>query len=148
MSRAYLTRSISFSAAHRYHRPDWTDEENRRVFGACHNPHGHGHNYTLQVTVSGRIDPATGFSADLALLDELLQREVKERLDHQHLNHAIEEFRDGGLIPTCENIVTLLWPRIEKGLPAGTRLIRLRLHEDPLLSVDYYGGRAAPGDPG
>lgn len=140
MNTAYLTRQVRFAAAHRYHRPDWSDEENRRVFGACNNPHGHGHTYLLEVTVEGEIDPETGFSVDLALLDQLLEEEVVRRLDHQHINHAIEEFRYGGSIPTTENIVAYLWPRLAAGIPAPARLYRLRLYEDPTLYVDYFGG--------
>jgi 6-pyruvoyltetrahydropterin/6-carboxytetrahydropterin synthase len=143
---AYLTRTVAFSAAHRYYRPDWSDDENRRVFGPCSNPHGHGHNYVLEVTVQGSIDPVTGYSVDLGELDTLLRREVTAPLDHQHLNHAVPEFREGGRIPTCENILSWLWPRIAGGLPAAVRLIRLRLHEEPALRVDYYGGASAPGD--
>jgi 6-pyruvoyltetrahydropterin/6-carboxytetrahydropterin synthase len=146
MSVAYLTRSVTFSAAHRYYRPDWSDDENRRTFGACANPFGHGHNYVLEVTVRGTIDPDTGYAIDLGVLDDLLQREVLRPLDHQHLNHAVAEFREGARIPTCENIVAWLWPRIALGLPQGARLIRLRLHEEPSLQVDYYGGQPAPAD--
>jgi len=140
MKTAYLTRQVRFAAAHRYHRPDWSDEENRRVFGACNNPHGHGHTYLLEVMVEGEIDPETGFSVDLALLDRILEEEVVRRFDHQHINHAIEEFRYGGSIPTTENIVAYLWPRIAPRIPAPARLHRLRLYEDPTLYVDYYGG--------
>lgn len=146
MPVAYLTRSIAFAAAHRYYRPDWSDAENRRVFGACSNPHGHGHNYLLEVTVRGSIDPATGYSIDLGALDTLLRNEVAVPLDHQHLNHAVAEFREGGRIPTCENILAWLWPRLAAGLPADARLVRLRLHEDPSFRVDYYGGGPARAD--
>lgn len=140
MSLAYLTRIVRFAAAHRYHRPEWSEEENRRVFGACAGLHGHGHTYVLEVMVGGRIDPVTGFSVDLDALDAVLQREVVEPLDHSHLNHAVAEFAEGGLVPTCENILALLWPRIAQALPDGARLERLRLHEDPTLFVDYFGG--------
>jgi 6-pyruvoyltetrahydropterin/6-carboxytetrahydropterin synthase len=146
MATAFLTRETAFSAAHRYHRPDWTDERNRAVFGACNNPHGHGHNYRLVVTVEGSIDPETGFSADLGVLDALL-RDVVAPLDHQHLNHAVPEFRDGGRIPTSENILLYLWPRIASGVASGmtspeARLHRLRLYEDATLYVDYFGDAA------
>ena len=139
MATATLTRRIAFSAAHRYHRPDWSEAENRRVFGACTNPVGHGHNYLLDVAVSGTIDPVTGFSVDLSALDALLEREIKGRLDHQHINHAVPEFQDGGLIPTCENLLAWMWPILEAGLPAGARLVRLRLREDRDLWVDFHG---------
>ncbi|HEX7049279.1 MAG TPA: 6-carboxytetrahydropterin synthase [Longimicrobiales bacterium] len=147
MSVAYLTRSVRFAAAHRYHRPDWSDERNRRVFGACNNPHGHGHTYTLEATVRGRIDPETGFSVDLVMLDRVLDEHVVRVFDHQHINHAVKAFAEGGLIPTSENLLAYLWPRLSAALPDGVTLHRLRLYEDPTLFVDYMGGReegAAP----
>ncbi|MGH7468034.1 MAG: 6-carboxytetrahydropterin synthase [Longimicrobiales bacterium] len=140
MSNVQLTRRVSFNAAHRYYRPEWSEAENRRVFGSCANPHGHGHNYVLEVTVSGEIDPRTGFSVDLTTLDALLEREVVQRVGHQHLNHVLPEFQEGGLIPTSENILALFWPRIVAGLPEGVKLVRLRLHEDPTFYVDYAKG--------
>lgn len=142
MPSAFLTRSISFAAAHRYFRDDWSEERNRAVFGACANPHGHGHNYRLEVMVQAMVAADTGFSTDLAQLDALLHTAVVVPLDHQHLNHAVPEFATGGVVPTCENILVWLWPRIVNGLPAGARLHRLRLHEDDRLFVDYYGDGA------
>lgn len=134
----YLTRTVRFSAAHRYFRPDWSEEENRRVFGACANPHGHGHNYLLEATVAGEPDPVTGFSVDLGELDGILGVEVREVLDHQHLNHVVPEFAFGANIPTTENLVIWIWNRLEHRVP-GARLVKLRLREDPDLYVDYYG---------
>lgn len=144
MNTAYLTRAVRFAAAHRYHRPEWSEEENRRVFGACANPHGHGHSYTLEATVRGKIDPVTGFSVDLAALDRILDEHVVRVFDHQHLNHAVETFAYGAEIPTTENLAAHLWSRIEPALPSGVTLHRLRLHEDPSLFVDYFGGMEAP----
>ena len=138
MPRMQLTRRVRFSAAHRYHRPDWSDARNREVFGPCANPHGHGHDYLLEVTVEGEVDPVTGFSVDLGMLDAVLREEVVEPLDHQHLNHVVPEFAPGGLIPTTENILLLAWRRIEPRL-SGARLVRLRLHENPDLYVEYEG---------
>lgn len=139
METARLTRTVRFSAAHRYFRADWSDARNRDVFGACSNPHGHGHNYRLEVTVQAPIAADTGFSADLAELDTILREEVTERLDHRHLNHAVPEFGEGGRIPTCENILRLLWPRIAARISAPARLWRLRLREDEDLWVDLGG---------
>lgn len=144
MKIAYLTRRTRFAAAHRYWRPDWSLEDNHRVFGACANPHGHGHNYLLEVTVAAEIDADTGYSADLPVLDAILDREIVQRFDHQHINHAIPEFGDGGLIPTCENILAFGWPRILQALPSTMTLHRLRLHEDETFFVDYFGGVAVP----
>jgi 6-pyruvoyltetrahydropterin/6-carboxytetrahydropterin synthase len=139
MSTAYLTRRIRFAAAHRYYRDDWSVERNRQVFGPCSNEHGHGHGYRLEVTVAAVVDAETGFSVDLAVLDRLLHEEVVEPLDHQHLNHAVDVFRTG-VIPTTENILIWLWPRILRRLPQPARLHRLRLYEDDDLYVDYFGG--------
>lgn len=148
MRWSYLTRKTRFSAAHRYHRPEWDDARNREVFGRCGNPHGHGHNYVLEVTIAAPIDPLTGFSIDLGALDALLDREVTQPLDHQHLNHAIDAFTEGQLVPTSENLTAYLWPRLVAGLPAGVRLVRLRLHEDETFFVDYFGGGDGPDSPG
>jgi 6-pyruvoyltetrahydropterin/6-carboxytetrahydropterin synthase len=139
MPRANLTRKTQFAAAHRYWRPEWSAQENQRVFGACANPHGHGHNYRLEVTVSARIDAQTGFSANMPELDDIIEREVRSVLDHQHLNHAVPEFAEGGLIPTSENILLWCWPRLKQALPAAMELKRLRLHEDESFYVDYFG---------
>jgi 6-pyruvoyltetrahydropterin/6-carboxytetrahydropterin synthase len=138
MPRMQLTRRVRFSAAHRYHRSDWSDARNREVFGPCANPHGHGHDYLLEVTVEGEVDPVTGFSVDLGMLDGVLREEVVEPLDHQHLNFVVPEFAPGDQIPTTENILALLWRRIEPRL-APARLVRLRLHENPDFYVEYEG---------
>ncbi len=141
---AYLTRVIRFSAGHRYSRPEWSDERNQAVFGPCANPHGHGHNYTLEVTVAGIPDPITGFAVDLSVLDTILRQEILSRLDHQNLNFTIPEFEEGGSIPTTENLVIWIWRRIEPKIPV--RLVRLRLYEDPTLFVDYFGEVPSPDD--
>lgn len=133
-----LTRRVRFSAAHRYHRPDWSDARNREVFGPCANPHGHGHDYLLEVTVEGEVDPATGFSVELGALDAVLREEVVEPLDHQHLNFVVPEFAPGALIPTTENLLLLIRRRIQPRLGAA-RLVRLRLHENPELYVECTG---------
>jgi 6-pyruvoyltetrahydropterin/6-carboxytetrahydropterin synthase len=116
----YLTRKIEFSASHLYHNPALSAEENRRVFGKCNNPHGHGHNYVLEVTVAGEPDPATGMVLDLKELKEILQREVSDR------------------IPTCENIASVIWRLLEPKIPRG-HLHQVRLYETPDLFVDCYG---------
>jgi 6-pyruvoyltetrahydropterin/6-carboxytetrahydropterin synthase len=143
MRTAHLTRRVTFAAAHRYWREDWTEERNREVFGPCANPHGHGHSYALEVTVSGRVDEETGFCVDLGLLDGVLRDSVVRVLDHQHINHAVPEFGPGGRVPTTENLAAWAWPRIEARLPAGVRLHRVRLREDETLYVDYFGDGGA-----
>lgn len=146
MSHAYLTRRVTFAAAHRYWRDDWPEERNRATFGLCANPHGHGHNYALEATIEGRIDPETGFSVSLTAVDEALRAAVVEPLDHQHVNHAVAAFGPGGQVPTTENLAAWAWPRIVDRLPGGARLHRLRLREDETLWVDYYGGARESGD--
>ena len=133
----YLTRKIEFSAAHLYHNPAFSDEENRRIFGKCNNPNGHGHNYVLEVTVGGEADPATGMVLDLKELKEILEREVMERMDHRFLNYEVPEL--AGQIPTCENVAAVIWRLLEPKIYARASLTRVRLWESPDLYVDCYG---------
>lgn len=131
-----LTRKLEFSAAHFYHNPKFSAEENRRIFGKCNNPHGHGHNYALEVTVAGEPDPETGMILDLNELKRILDREVMARFDHRHLNHDVPEL--AGKIPTCEEIAATLWRILEPKIDSDSRarLERIRLHESPDLFVD------------
>ncbi|GGH11789.1 6-pyruvoyl trahydropterin synthase family protein [Silvibacterium dinghuense] len=131
-----LTRKAEFSAAHYYWNPAWSEEENLRRFGKCANRNGHGHNYTLEVTVAGEIDPATGFVVDLKQLKEVLEREVVSVYDHRHLNLEVPEFATA--VPTTENIAIAVWKRLEGKIP-GARLYRVRVYELPELFADYYG---------
>ena len=117
----YLTRKIEFSASHLYHNPAFSAEENRRVFGKCNNPHGHGHNYVLEVTVAGEPDPATGMVLDLKELKEILQREVTDRMDHRFLNYEVPEL--AGQIPTCENIAAVIGGCWSRRLRAGNCIV-------------------------
>lgn len=132
-----LERRYRFSASHLYHRPDWSEEENRRRFGPCANQPGHGHNYRLWVAVSGEVDPATGFLVDLGELDAVVRREVIDRLDHRHLNHALPEFATGAAIPTSENLIHWIAERLAAALPAGVELAGLRLAEDEDLAAEW-----------
>lgn len=132
----YLTRKIEFSAAHYYHNPELSPEENRRVFGKCANPQGHGHNYVLEVTVAGEPDPQTGMVLDLKELKDILAREVVEVFDHKFLNTQVPAL--AGQIPTSENIARAIWELLEGKITRG-RLHHLRLYETPDLFVDYYG---------
>ena len=132
----YLTRKAEFSASHYYHNPEFTLEENRRVFGKCNNPHGHGHNYTLEVTVKGQVDQRSGFVVDLKELKDIMNREVIEAVDHRFLNEEVREFRDR--IPTTENLAVTIWNWLLPRLSVAT-LHRIRLYETPDLFVDYYG---------
>ncbi|HKJ02629.1 MAG TPA: 6-carboxytetrahydropterin synthase [Longimicrobiales bacterium] len=131
------TRRVHFSAAHRLFRPDWSDQENSRVFGDCANPNWHGHNYEIDVTVEGPIDPETGYVMDLKLLRDALEASVLEDVDHRNLNLEVSWL--DGVNPTTENLVVAVWNRIVDSLPAGIRLARVVLHETPRNSVEYTG---------
>lgn len=139
VTTASLTRTVEFSAAHRYYRPDWTEEENRAAFGACANEPGHGHSYRCGVTVRGPISPERSMIVDLSELDAVLREEIVDRLDHQHINHAVPEFSYGRRIPTAEALAVYLWEQIEPRLPPGVTLRRVRVEEDARLHADYEG---------
>lgn len=136
-SRVRIERRYRFSASHLYRRPEWSEEENRRRFGKCAQLPGHGHNYRLWVTVGGNVDPTTGFVVDLAELDATVKRLILEPLDHRHLNHAVPEFGEGGLIPSSENLLRWIQRELSRGLPAGARLEGLRLEEDEDLAASW-----------
>ena len=132
----YLTRKAEFSASHYYHNPEFSPEENQRVFGKCNNPNGHGHNYTLEVTVKGAVDKRSGFVVDLKQLKEIMNREVIDAMDHRFLNREVEEFKNS--IPTTENLAITIWKRLKPKLKLA-ELHRVRVYETPDLFVDYYG---------
>ena len=136
VNMVYLTRKCEFSASHYYHNPEFTAEENQRIFGKCANLNGHGHNYTLEVTVKGEVNPKTGFVVDLKELKEILNREVIEALDHRHLNKEVPEFFQQ--IPTTENLAIAIWNRLQGKLRVA-QLHRVRVYELPDLFVDFYG---------
>lgn len=136
-----LTRKIQFSASHLYHNPALSPEENRRIFGKCNNPHGHGHNYRLEVTVAGEPDPVTGMVVDLKELKEILEREVMQRMDHRFLNYEFAELQ--GKIPTCENIAQVIWNLLEPKITKGT-LHRVRLYETSDLFADCFRQGSTP----
>jgi len=132
----YVTRRAEFSASHFYHNPALSPEENRRIFGKTNNPNGHGHNYTLDVTVAGEVDPTTGMVMDLKDLKKLLESEVLEVMDHRFLNKEVPVFAT--TIPTTENIAIEIWKLVAAKLKSG-RLHRIRVYETPELFVDYFG---------
>jgi len=132
-----LVRRYRFSASHRYFRPEWSEEENRRRFGKCANAPGHGHNYRLTVRVVGTPDPATGFVVDLDELDRIVHSQAIEPLDHHHLNEAVEEFAPGSKIPSSENVVLWIAGRLAEALPEGARLGGLELFEDDDLGATW-----------
>lgn len=134
---ASLTRRIRFAAAHRYSRPDWSEERNLEVFGPCANPSYHGHSYVCDVTVSGPVDDETGFVVDLGLLDAVLREEVHDRFDHRNINTDVPEFGEGRLIPTGENLARFIFQRVQQRLGESGRLTSVRVAEDESLSVTY-----------
>ncbi len=137
--RIELTRRYSFAASHRLAQPHLSEEENRRLYGKCANPYGHGHNYVLEVTVTGPMDPATGMVANLADLDRFVHREVLAVLDHVYLNEQVEAFcsASGGQVPTTENLCIEIFRRLEP-FPSA-RLCRVRLEETGRNSFEYAG---------
>jgi 6-pyruvoyltetrahydropterin/6-carboxytetrahydropterin synthase len=135
----FLTRKAEFSSAHFYWNDAWTKEDNERVFGKCANRNGHGHNYTLEVTVAGEVDPVSGFVVDLKELKDILEREVVSVYDHRHLNCEVPEFKT--LIPTTENIAVAIWRRLDGKIP-NAALHRVRVYEMPDLFADFYGESA------
>lgn len=138
--RASLTRRVTFSAAHRYRRPEWDDARNSAVFGACARPNWHGHTYIADVTVGGPIDSLTGFCADLGALDAALKHEVVDALDHRNLVLDIPEFAEGKLIPTTENVAWWIARRVQAALGDGTKVLRVRVAEEPGLWSEVEPG--------
>ncbi|MCW8131586.1 MAG: 6-carboxytetrahydropterin synthase [Planctomycetota bacterium] len=139
----YLTRSVEFAAAHRLHADGLSDDENRRIYGKCNNPNGHGHNYVAEITVKGEPDARTGVIVDIGKLDDLLKREIDARFDHKHLNLDTPYFKDR--VPTAENIARTIWERIAAQVPAcrdggAVALHRVRLIETARSWFDYFGG--------
>ena len=132
----YLTRKAEFAASHYYHNPAFTPEENLRLFGKCNNPNGHGHNYTLEVTVKGEVDPRSGFVVDLKQLKDILESEVISVYDHRHLNYEVPEF--ASTVPTTENIAVAIWRRLDGRIP-NAKLHRVRVYEMADLFADFYG---------
>lgn len=132
----YLTRKAEFAASHYYHNPELSAEENRSLFGKCNNPNGHGHNYVLEVTVKGEVDPRSGFVVDLKQLKETMNREVLDAMDHRFLNKEVPEFATR--IPTTENLAIAIWRRLAPKLTAA-QLHRVRVYENHDLFVDYLG---------
>ncbi len=135
MATVTVTRRVHFNAAHRLHSPALSDADNRRTFGLCNNPNYHGHNYELDVSVEGEIDPVTGFVADLGEVKRIVEDLVVARFDHKNLNLDVEEFRD--LNPTTENMIVVIWHLLEGRLPG--RLKKIVLWETPRNYVEYAG---------
>ena len=129
-----LTRKYHFSTAHRLHSKQLSDEENEALFGKCNNPYGHGHNYYLEVTVSGEVDPVTGMITDLGQLDKTVEETILQKFDHKHLNLDTEEFKD--LNPTSENVAIVIWDLLEGKI---SNLYKVGLYETDKNYFEYYG---------
>lgn len=134
--KAHLTRRYVFSASHRLHCDELSETKNREVYGKCNNPHGHGHNYALEVTVSGQVDARTGMVCDLGELDSMVRREVLERFDHVNLN-LCGEFK--AVVPTTENLSEAIFHILKQNFKAA-HLEKIRLEETLMNSFEYAGG--------
>jgi 6-pyruvoyltetrahydropterin/6-carboxytetrahydropterin synthase len=130
---------VTFAAAHRYRRPEWTAERNLEVFGASANVNFHGHSYICDVTVSGDIDQTTGMVVDLGLLDRVLEAEVRARFDHRNINLEVPEFSDGRLVPTGENLARFIFERVQQALGEAAAVTSVIVREDETLSAEYRG---------
>lgn len=137
MPRVRVTRRLHFSAAHRLGHEEWSAERNLEVFGLCASPNWHGHNYELDVTVEGQVDPETGFVLDLKRLKALVEEQVVAELDHKNVNLDVAWME--GVNPTTENLIVAMWRRLEGRLPGGVRLVRLVLWETPRNYFEYSG---------
>lgn len=141
MGTTSLTRRVRFNAAHRYRRPEWSDEQNERVFGLCARPNFHGHSYLCTVTVSGPVDPLSGMLVDLGVLDRVLQTEVIARFDHCNINLDVPEFADGALVPTGENLAQFIAQRVQHALGAAVTVTEVIVAEDDTLWATYRPDR-------
>ncbi len=133
--KAYLTRRYMFSASHRLHSDEMSDAENQATYGKCNNPYGHGHNYTIEVTVSGPVDEQTGMVCNLVDLDGFVGREILERFDHQNLN-LLAEFADA--VPTTENLCISIYEIVKRGFRKA-HLEKVRIEETMMNSFEYRG---------
>ena len=133
--KLHLSRRYRFSASHRLHSGELSEDENRRVYGKCNNPYGHGHNYVVEVALSGRVNPMTGMIANLNDLDAFVEQEVIEPFDHTYLNEEIAEFQSS--VPTTENLCIEIFKRLRRFPHA--RLERVRIEETGLNSFEYAG---------
>ena len=134
--KAYLNRRYMFSASHRLHSDAFSEGVNREVYGKCNNPHGHGHNYTIEVTVSGQVDPKTGMVCNLVDLDNCVQQQVLERYDHMNLNLS-PEFKD--VVPTTENLCISVYDILKREFRQAN-LERVRIEETMMNAFEYAGG--------
>ncbi|MGJ8666601.1 MAG: 6-pyruvoyl trahydropterin synthase family protein [Patiriisocius sp.] len=129
-------RKAHFNAAHRLYRKEWSDDKNAKIFGKCSNPNFHGHNYELEVGITGTIDPETGFLIDMKLLKDIIKEEIEDAFDHKNLNVEVPEFKE--LIPTMENIAIIIWEKLRNRIEQQFQ-ITVKLYETPRNFVIYNG---------
>jgi 6-pyruvoyltetrahydropterin/6-carboxytetrahydropterin synthase len=137
MPLLYLTRKEHFNAAHRLWNDNWSEEKNFEMFGKCANPHYHGHNFDLYVTVKGQPDSDTGCVMDLKVLKVIIREQVTDQLDHQNLNLDVDWLK--GQMPSIESMAVAMWPRIANALPSGVHLHKITLWETQNNFVEYFG---------
>ncbi len=137
MSFTSLTRRVRFNAAHRYRRPEWSEEENVRVFGLCARENFHGHSYSCEVTVTGPVDARSGMLVDLGQFDDILRREVIDRFDHRNINLDVPEFADGTLVPTGENLARFIAERVQNALGGSVTVCEVVVAEDETLRATF-----------
>ena len=130
-----VTVRLFFEAAHRLHNPDHSDDWNRRIYDKCNNPRGHGHNYAVEVSVEGDVEPESGYLIDMKILKGLISEAVIDHVDHSHLNHDVQWL--DGVIPTAENLARAFFDRIARCLPDGIRLVTVTVHETERNSATY-----------
>jgi 6-pyruvoyltetrahydropterin/6-carboxytetrahydropterin synthase len=133
----YLTRRAKFSAAHRLHNPNLSDEENREIYDICNNPYGHGHNYVVEITVAGTPDIKTGYLIDLKVMRKIINEHIISKVDHKHLNHDVDFLK--GINPTVENLASVFWEILKDKFP-GARLHKIKINETESSYVEYFGG--------
>ena len=139
----FITRKIEFSAGHRLFNPSFSDKKNEATFGLCNNPNGHGHNYVLEVTLSGEVCDDTGMVFDLKELKKLTQREIIDKVDHKNLNVDVDYLK--GIIPTAENLAIKFWEILEPKITKG-RLHEIKLYESERNYVVYRGSVCEPNN--
>ena len=132
----YITRRLEFCASHRLYNPEFSDDKNETTFGLCNNPNGHGHNYVLEVTVKGEVDPQTGMVLDLKALKSIINEEIVSKVDHKNLNVDVDFLE--GVIPTAENIAIHIWDILESKIESGI-LHEVKLFESERNFVVYHG---------
>lgn len=138
VAMVYVTRQSEFSASHRLHSPNLSDSENCRIFGKCNNPNGHGHNYVLEVTIAGELDPTTGMVIDLTKLKKIVDREIVQKVDHKNLSLDVSFLE--GVVPTAENLVIRFWEILFPKIKTG-RLYEIKLYESTKNFVVYRGAK-------